>query len=90
MFGGPAGRVLGCFLVLLGGLGASWERPGGGLGRLWRALDAQINSKSTKSTWGVTFWMVNIGQKSLKIVFKNELVFRRGADNAFDRFVMNL
>ena len=90
MFGGPAGRVLGCFLVLLGDLGGSLERSGGGLGRLWRALGAQINSKSKQSMFGVTFWGVKMDQKSLKIVFKNELVFRRGADNAFDRFVMNL
>ena len=86
----PAGRVLGCFLVLLGNLGGSLERSGGRLGRLWRALDAKINSKSIRSTFGLHFGGVEIKHKSLKIVFKNELVLRRGSVNTFNRFVMNL
>ena len=95
---------LGCLGGLLGGswgafwcswrvLGGLWRGLGGvleGFGGPWTPKLIKCQKKSKNWVLGVTFWGVKMGQKSLKIVFKNELVFRRGSDNAFDRFVMNL
>ena len=74
---------------LFGVLGAPGGGPGRGLREPWKALEGLARQRSKVYIRCVSFWGVKMVQKSLKIVFKNELVFRRGSVNAFDRFVMN-
>jgi hypothetical protein len=88
VFLGCLGGLLGRSWELFGVLGASGGNPERGLGEPWKALDGLGRLRSKKSLFVDPILGVKIDAKSLKIVFKNDQVFRRVSVNAFHRFPM--